>query len=239
MHRLRQCWLNLVPNTTTLCSRHQRSSLWEYYDKRECIRGQVRKYPYSLNVLISNGFWQTLTAFLASALSKRYTNPSSDIIAVLAGLDEVDYICSEFVTVLDSLIRNGSSCKHSNTNIPHLKHLVNYGAVDVRLKAIDTAMAMVGGAYKTGVMSYFIHRDLFPSLMKVSSMSTTLCCYFPSFSGFVNGFQVHTWFWYPHASIKALLVTWPPSQLQQIRFSKSLSATAEWLRKWNCDTKGC
>ncbi|EFE30772.1 uncharacterized protein ARB_02262 [Trichophyton benhamiae CBS 112371] len=109
---------------------------------------------------------QTLTAFLASALSKRYTNPSSDIIAVLVGLDEVDYICSEFVTVLDSLIRNGSSCKHSNTNIPHLKHLVNYGAVDVRLKAIDTAMAMVGGAYKTGVMSYFIHRDLFPSLMK-------------------------------------------------------------------------
>lgn len=182
----------LVPNTTTLCPRYQRSSLWEYYDECECIRGQTRIYPYPLNVLISNGFLQTLTAFLASALPKKYTNPSSDIIAVLAGLDEVDYICSEFVTVLDSIIRNGSSCKDPNTIIPQAKHLVNYGTVDVRLKAIDTAMAMVSGAYKTGVMSYFIHRDLFPSLMKVSSISTTPCCYLPSFAGFINGFQVHT-----------------------------------------------
>lgn len=26
---------------------------------------------------------------------------------------------------------------------------------------------MVSGAYKTGLVSYFTHRDLFPSLMKV------------------------------------------------------------------------
>ncbi|DAA73972.1 TPA_exp: Uncharacterized protein A8136_3754 [Trichophyton benhamiae CBS 112371] len=81
------------------------------------------KEAASGNITTSANALETLTAFLASALSKRYTNPSSDIIAVLVGLDEVDYICSEFVTVLDSLIRNGSS-------------------LDVRLKAIDTAMAM-------------------------------------------------------------------------------------------------
>lgn len=39
--------------------------------------------------------------------------------------------------------------------------------VDVRAKAIRTAIAMVSGAYKTSLVSYFAHRDLFPSLMKV------------------------------------------------------------------------
>lgn len=40
-------------------------------------------------------------------------------------------------------------------------------SVDVRLKAIKTAIAMTSGAYKTSLVSYFTHRDLFPSLMKV------------------------------------------------------------------------
>ncbi|KAK2875093.1 hypothetical protein FQN49_001789 [Arthroderma sp. PD_2] len=97
---------------------------------------------------------ETLTAFLASALAKKYTNPSSDIIAILAGLDEVDHVCSEFVSVLDGIIRNGNT-------------------LEVRLKAIDAATAMVSGAYKTGLMSYFIHRDLFPSLMKFVHDSDT------------------------------------------------------------------
>lgn len=39
--------------------------------------------------------------------------------------------------------------------------------VDVRVKAIRAAIAMVSGAYKTSLVSYFAHRDLFPSLMKV------------------------------------------------------------------------
>lgn len=38
---------------------------------------------------------------------------------------------------------------------------------ELRLKAIKTAIAMTSGAYKTGLVSYFTHRDLFPSLMKV------------------------------------------------------------------------
>lgn len=50
-------------------------------------------------------------------------------------------------------------------------HIVDYAdakAVQVRLKAIKVALAMVSGAYSTGLVSYFTHRDLFPSLMKVS-----------------------------------------------------------------------
>jgi hypothetical protein len=33
---------------------------------------------------------------------------------------------------------------------------------------------MVSGAYKTGLVSYFTHRDLFPSLMKVRDISTSV-----------------------------------------------------------------
>lgn len=46
---------------------------------------------------------------MTSILSKKYTNPSSDVITVLAGLDEVDHVISEFVAVLDGIARNGNS----------------------------------------------------------------------------------------------------------------------------------
>lgn len=58
---------------------------------------------------LANHTLQTLTVFLTSILSKKYTNPSSDVITVLAGLDEVDHVISEFVAVLDGIVRNGSS----------------------------------------------------------------------------------------------------------------------------------
>ncbi|KAL5001948.1 hypothetical protein BDV10DRAFT_191918 [Aspergillus recurvatus] len=79
---------------------------------------------------------------------EKYTNPSSDVIAVLAGLDKVDQVISNFVAVLDSIIRSGSNN-------------------DIRSKAIRTAVAMTSGAYKTSLVSYFTHRDLFPSIMKL------------------------------------------------------------------------
>lgn len=50
---------------------------------------------------------QTLTVFLGAVLNKRYTNPSSDIISVLAGLHDADAVFSDFVNALDSAIRNG------------------------------------------------------------------------------------------------------------------------------------
>lgn len=39
--------------------------------------------------------------------------------------------------------------------------------VDVRQKSIEVALSVVSGAYQTSLLSYFTHRDLFPSLMKV------------------------------------------------------------------------
>ncbi|KAJ5823156.1 hypothetical protein N7447_005496 [Penicillium robsamsonii] len=112
---------------------------------REAAAGVAPSDSYALD---------TLTVFLTSILSKKYTNPSSDVITVLAGLDEVDHIIADFVAVLDRIIRNGSS-------------------FDVRLKAINTAIAMTSGAYKTSLVSYLTHRDLFPSLMKYVSDSDT------------------------------------------------------------------
>jgi hypothetical protein len=45
--------------------------------------------------------------------------------------------------------------------------IANECAVDIRIKAIRVAIALTSGAYKTSLVSYFTHRDLFPSLMKV------------------------------------------------------------------------
>ncbi|EPQ63839.1 Bgt-3334 [Blumeria graminis f. sp. tritici] len=56
---------------------------------------------------------QTCTAFLAAVLSKKYTNPSSDIINILAGFDQVDASLSDFVAALDQTIKMGRSCNYS------------------------------------------------------------------------------------------------------------------------------
>ncbi|KAF2190564.1 DUF1741-domain-containing protein [Zopfia rhizophila CBS 207.26] len=89
----------------------------------------------------------TLTVFLDTALSKKYTNPSSDIISILAGLHDADAVMSDFVATLDTVIRNGRS-------------------LGVRMKAVRTTLSITAAAYHTGLPSYFTHRDLFPSLMK-------------------------------------------------------------------------
>ncbi len=90
---------------------------------------------------------QTLTVFLGVTLAKRYTNPSSDIITVIAGLDEVDAVFLEFANVIEQCIRTGR-------------------VFELRQKAIDTALALTAGAYQTSLVSYFSYRDLFPALMK-------------------------------------------------------------------------
>jgi len=47
--------------------------------------------------------------FLDRVLSKKYTNPSSDIIEVLAGLDNVDPVFTDLVTTLDNAMKSGKS----------------------------------------------------------------------------------------------------------------------------------
>ncbi|KAL5113444.1 hypothetical protein ACEQ8H_008688 [Pleosporales sp. CAS-2024a] len=90
---------------------------------------------------------ETLTVFLDAALTKKYTNPSSDVISVLAGLHDADAVMTDFIATLDSAIRNGRS-------------------IPLRLKAVRATLAMSAAGFHTAVPSYFTHRDLFPSLMK-------------------------------------------------------------------------
>ncbi|KAI4274610.1 MAG: hypothetical protein L6R35_006330, partial [Caloplaca aegaea] len=51
----------------------------------------------------------TLTVFLDTVLAKRYTNPSSEIITVLGGLDEVDDIFLDFANAIENVIRTGGA----------------------------------------------------------------------------------------------------------------------------------
>ncbi|KAH8153934.1 uncharacterized protein LAJ45_01701 [Morchella importuna] len=103
----------------------------------------------------------TLNVFLREVLSKKYTNLSSDIISLLTGLDNVDSIFTDFVASLDTCIRSGRS-------------------VEARRKAIQVAVCIACGAFQTGLLSYFTHRDLFPALMKyINDPETVGLCYEP------------------------------------------------------------
>jgi len=54
---------------------------------------------------------------------------------------------------------------HESSPLP-----ANTSVVDIRQKAIEVALSVTSGAYQTSLLSYFTHRDLFPSLMKVGSL---------------------------------------------------------------------
>ncbi|KAI7918329.1 hypothetical protein M0657_007395 [Pyricularia oryzae] len=90
---------------------------------------------------------ETLCTFFIAVVAKKYTNPTSDIIDVLAGLDQADQVFSDFVGALEGLIRAGKD-------------------MDTRGAAIDLALAVTSGAYQTSLLTYFIQRDLFPAVMK-------------------------------------------------------------------------
>lgn len=45
-------------------------------------------------------------------------------------------------------------------------------AVELRQKAVGVALAITSGAYQTSLLTYLIQRDMFPSVMKVGSMTT-------------------------------------------------------------------
>ncbi|KAJ6779589.1 hypothetical protein PWT90_07747 [Aphanocladium album] len=89
----------------------------------------------------------TLKVFLSCVLAKRYAHPSSAIIAVLAGLDRIDPVFTDFVSTLDSVIRSGDD-------------------LEKRHKAIGVLLALTAGAYQTTLLTYMVQRDLFPSVIK-------------------------------------------------------------------------
>ncbi|KAF8460268.1 hypothetical protein BDZ91DRAFT_700518 [Kalaharituber pfeilii] len=105
---------------------------------------------------------ETLNIFLREILSKRYTNLSSDIIALLTGLDNVDSIFTELVAALDSTIRSGRS-------------------VELRYKAIQVVLCIACGGFQTGLLSYFTHRDFFPALVKFINDPETVLVGFDPF----------------------------------------------------------
>ncbi|EWC47574.1 hypothetical protein DRE_03194 [Drechslerella stenobrocha 248] len=105
---------------------------------------------------------ETIAIFLGQILSKRYTNLSSDIIAILAGLDNIDAVFTDFVAVLDGNIRNGKTA-------------------EVRYKSVHAALVTTCGAFNTGLLSYFTHRDLFPALMKFINDPATSSMSFEAF----------------------------------------------------------
>ncbi|KAF2130819.1 DUF1741-domain-containing protein [Dothidotthia symphoricarpi CBS 119687] len=105
---------------------------------------------------------ETLTVFLDAALAKKYTNPSSDIISVLAGLHDADAVMTDFVATLDVVIRSGRS-------------------IPLRLRAVQATLSITAAGFHTALPSYFTHRDLFPSLMKYIQECETHTQILPAF----------------------------------------------------------
>ncbi|KAF3765997.1 DUF1741-domain-containing protein [Cryphonectria parasitica EP155] len=120
---------------------------------RELFSRAVKTLKSSQVVAQTNAL-DTLSTFLSSVLAKRYTNPSSDIITILAGLDSIDAIFTDFVGSLDNIIRNGKSGEDSYS-------------VEIRQKAVEVALAITSGAYQTSLLTYLIQKDMFPSVMKL------------------------------------------------------------------------
>lgn len=89
-----------------------------------------------------------MTAFICAVFTKRYANPNTDVIEVLAGLDAIDSLMSDLVHGLESTIRLATSDS-------------------LRTKALETVLALVAGGFHTNLVSYFMHKDLFTALMKV------------------------------------------------------------------------
>lgn len=116
---------------------------------------------------------------MVAILAKKYTNPSSDIIELLAGLDHIDTVFADFVSALESLIRNGRSNAHEccpngaghvgqeEPRAPGSRAGCTYTA-DLQQRAVEVALAVTSGAYQTSLLTYFIQRDLFLAIINVS-----------------------------------------------------------------------
>ena len=61
---------------------------------------------------------QTLSVFMSAVLSKKYSHPSSAIITLLAGLDNIDPVFTGFVSTLDGIIRSGVNRTNHDSHDP-------------------------------------------------------------------------------------------------------------------------
>ncbi|KAK0667093.1 hypothetical protein QBC41DRAFT_324596 [Cercophora samala] len=130
---------------------------------------QALRQPYGVGDLHA---LDTLSTFMTCVLGKRYTNPSSDIIEVLAGLDQIDTVFGHFVAALEGLIRNGRGpgVECCPNGVGHVQDQAEgrsnctYTA-DLERRAVEVALAVASGAYQTSLLTYFIQRDLFPAII--------------------------------------------------------------------------
>ncbi|KAK5086141.1 hypothetical protein LTR70_000219 [Exophiala xenobiotica] len=113
---------------------------------RNYMRRSIDEFTAGRNPQNENAL-ENLTAFLAAVLAKRFTNPSTDVIEVLAGLENVDKTMTDLVNGLENIISKSAT-------------------ETIRRKAIDCAVAAVAGSYQTSLVAYFIHKDFFHGLMK-------------------------------------------------------------------------
>ena len=137
---------------------------------------------------------------------------------LLAGLDHIDNVFTDFVGALENITRNGKDCK---ARLAHWEYRADW-VVETRYKAIEVLLAVTAGAYQTTLLTYLIQRDLFPSVMKVRVVSEETR----------HGADMRPV--YPRLRIiqpspRTVYPTRPTSQLQQIRVPKSLPATAKRL----------
>ena len=91
---------------------------------------------------------------------------------MLAGLDDIDAVFTEFVGTLDGIIRNGKSREYDESVLDSWSDPI---IVEVRQHAVEVVLSITSGAYQTGLLTYFIQRDLFPAIMKVSTESWLVC----------------------------------------------------------------
>ncbi|KAF5606236.1 UPF0588 membrane protein [Fusarium pseudocircinatum] len=105
----------------------------------------------------------TLSVFLSCLLSKRYPHPSSDIMVLLAGLDQIDAVFTDFVNAVEAIIRNSKECLLANYNKfefqnPYQQRLNDF----VNEAVIQKIVGAVGQACQTVRSRYITIQDDLP-----------------------------------------------------------------------------
>lgn len=116
-----------------------------------------------------------LSVFLQCIFAKPFVSYSSDLINVLAGLDEIDTVFKGLVDGLDNAICNGET-------------------LSTRVSAIRTTTIAAGGTYNTSLATYFTHnnsKDMFGSIISFINADGTDLYVGDAFSllGILSGFD--------------------------------------------------
>lgn len=95
--------------------------------------------------------------------SKKFLSPSSDLIAIFAGLESIDQVFFDLLDHLSAIIKLKPFRDGSNSAL----------TLSVQVNSIRAATITAGGAYQTSLASYFTNRDIFGSIMSFIDMDGT------------------------------------------------------------------